>query len=92
MDLGKYGNLLDVVIDVRTPDEFMGGHVAESINIPLNELSLWIEELKKLKHITLCCASGARSARASEFLKQFGINCINGGSWLSVNNNRNYKN
>ena len=27
-----------VIVDVRTPGEFMGGHVAGSINIPLNEI------------------------------------------------------
>ena len=26
------------IVDVRTREEFMGGHVATSINIPLNEM------------------------------------------------------
>ena len=26
------------IVDVRTPDEFRGGHVVDSINIPLQEL------------------------------------------------------
>ena len=78
-----------VIVDVRTREEFMGGHVADSINIPLNEVPLRLEEFKTMGHIVLCCASGARSQQATNFLKQNGIDCINGGSWLSVNNLKN---
>ena len=36
------------VIDVRTPAEFMGGHVVGSINIPLQEILEHVEEIKKM--------------------------------------------
>jgi rhodanese-related sulfurtransferase len=74
-----------VIVDVRTREEFMGGHVAGSINIPLNEIPQHVEELKKMKSIVLCCASGGRSGQATTFLKQNGIECSNGGSWTDVN-------
>lgn len=74
------------ILDVRTPEEFMGGHVANSINIPLNEIVERTEEIKTLKQpITLCCASGGRSGQATVYLKGLGIDCENGGSWLDVN-------
>jgi phage shock protein E len=74
------------IVDVRTPAEFQGGHVAGSINIPVSELTQRIEELKTLKSpLVLCCASGGRSAMAAHLLKQQGITCYDGGSWLSVN-------
>jgi len=74
------------IIDVRTPGEFMGGHVAGSKNIPLNELPERIAEVKKLPQpITLCCASGMRSSQATRFLTEQGVKCINGGSWMDVN-------
>jgi len=76
------------VVDVRTPGEYMGGHVAGSINIPLNEIPDRIEDFKKLPQpIVLCCASGNRSGQATSFLKNHGIDCSNGGSWLDVNGN-----
>jgi len=76
------------IIDVRTPGEFMGGHVAGSINIPLQEIPDRVEEIKTLSQpIVLCCASGNRSGQATYFLKQHGIDCSNGGSWLEVNRN-----
>ena len=74
------------IIDVRTPGEFMGGHVAGSINIPLSDITTKLDEIKKMDQpIILCCASGGRSGQATMFLKQNGVNCSNGGSWLDVN-------
>jgi rhodanese-related sulfurtransferase len=74
------------IVDVRTPVEFMGGNVAGSINIPLQEIQQRLEEVKNLKQpLVLCCASGNRSGQATQFLTQQGIECCNGGSWLDVN-------
>jgi phage shock protein E len=73
------------VVDVRTPAEFMGGHVKGSVNIPLQELPARLEELKKMNNIVLCCASGNRSGQATAYLKQHGIDCENAGSWMEVN-------
>ena len=36
------------IIDVRTPMEYMGGHVADSVNIPLMELPYRMDEIKNL--------------------------------------------
>ncbi len=74
------------IVDVRTHEEFMGGHVADSINIPLGEIQERMEELMNLKApLILCCASGNRSGQAQHYLSQKGIDCYNGGSWLDVN-------
>lgn len=74
------------IVDVRTTAEFRGGHVAKSINIPVQEITARIEEIKELKQpLILCCASGGRSGQATQFLTQLGIECYNGGSWLDVN-------
>jgi hypothetical protein len=74
------------IIDVRTPGEFMGGHVVGSINIPLQEIQNCTNEIKELNQpIVLCCASGMRSGQATVYLRSVGIDCENGGSWLDVN-------
>lgn len=74
------------IVDVRSYGEFMGGNVAGSINIPLNEIPERIEEIKDLKTpLILCCASGNRSGQAQRFLSQHGVESYNGGSWLDVN-------
>lgn len=74
------------IIDVRTRAEFQGGHVAGSLNIPLQEIGQHINEIREMQQpIILCCASGGRSGQAAHYLQQAGIACENGGSWLDVN-------
>ncbi|MCO5259082.1 MAG: rhodanese-like domain-containing protein [Crocinitomicaceae bacterium] len=74
------------IIDVRTREEYMGGNVAGSVNIPLNEFVDRIDEIKQMPQpIVLCCMSGARSGQATDYLKSLGIECDNGGCWLDVN-------
>jgi phage shock protein E len=75
------------IVDVRTPAEFAGGHVAGSINIPLQELVANVERIKALEApLVLCCASGNRSGQAEHYLKSLGMNDVhNAGSWLDVN-------
>jgi rhodanese-related sulfurtransferase len=74
------------VVDVRSRGEFAGGHVADSINIPLNEVVERIEDLKNLQQpFVLCCMSGARSGQAAAYLNAQGIKCENGGGWMEVN-------
>ena len=73
------------VVDVRTPAEYAEGHVEDSINIPLNELSNYTEEFGKMKGIIVCCASGIRSNKAANLLKTHGIECLDGGSWMNLN-------
>jgi rhodanese-related sulfurtransferase len=74
------------IIDVRTPAEFSGGHVAGSINIPLQEIGNRIEEVKAMPQpILFCCASGMRSGQATNYFKSIGVDCENGGGWMEVN-------
>jgi rhodanese-related sulfurtransferase len=74
------------IVDVRTIEEFRGGHVAGSINIPLQEVLARVEEIKALPQpIIFCCASGGRSGQATQYFKSLGLDCENGGSWLDVN-------
>ena len=74
------------VLDVRTYAEFQGGNVANSINIPLQEITHRMDEVAELKTpLILCCASGNRSGIAHQILSKAGIECYNGGSWLDVN-------
>ena len=58
------------IVDVRTPGEFIGGHVAGSINIPLSDVPARLDEFRKMENIVLCCASGGRSGQVTMFLQQ----------------------
>ncbi|MDB9791191.1 rhodanese-like domain-containing protein [Bacteroidia bacterium] len=74
------------IIDLRTAEEFKGGNVPNSINIPLNEVPQRIDDFEDIDDpIILCCLSGGRSGQATGFLQAQGIECYNGGGWMDVN-------
>ncbi len=74
------------IIDVRSYAEYLGAHVASSINIPIQEIPNRLDEIRQFAQpIILCCASGIRSAQAAWFLQNQGIECSDGGSWMDVN-------
>lgn len=73
------------IIDVRTTEEFLGGHVKGSINIPMQEIPQHLEDLKMYQHPIFCCASGGRSQQVVNYLKAQGFECENGGGWVEVN-------
>ncbi|UKN01862.1 rhodanese-like domain-containing protein [Paracrocinitomix mangrovi] len=75
-----------VIIDVRTPGEFQGGHVKGAKNIPLQEIQKRENEIMNIgKPVVFCCASGGRSGQATSYFKSKGLNCENGGGWMQVN-------
>lgn len=77
-----------IIIDVRTKEEFMHGHVDGSVNIPLQEIAARESEITSInKPIVFCCASGNRSGHATAYFQSKGITCENGGSWLEVQSN-----
>ncbi|NRR90344.1 rhodanese-like domain-containing protein [Winogradskyella undariae] len=74
-----------VILDVRTPSEYQGGHIKNAIHIPVQELGNRINEIKRLnKPVIAHCASGMRSANAASILKSNGIDAINGGGMASL--------
>ncbi len=79
-----------LIIDVRTPQEFLGGAYPGAINISLDELPSRINELGDFdREITLYCASGARSAYALRVLQHMGYkNAKNGGGIMQMMMNR----
>lgn len=63
-----------VILDVRTEEEFVTGHIINAINIPIDELEYRLEELKSVnKKILVYCKSGARSIFACEILDNAGF-------------------
>lgn len=64
-----------LVLDVRDPAAFAGGHLREARNIPLKELSDRTGDLSKhkAKPIIAVCQSGNQSARAAAQLRKAGF-------------------
>lgn len=71
-----------IIIDVREPEEYAGGHVSGAINVPPSELMAGPEQLANVQkdaELVLYCRSGSRSAVAKNILTNLGFtNIING--------------
>jgi rhodanese-related sulfurtransferase len=61
------------VIDVRTPGEYVGGHVPGAANIPHMSVLARSNELAKDKELVFICQVGQRSALAAEFAASAGF-------------------
>ena len=71
-----------VIVDVRTVEEFEEGHIPQSINIPLTEITAAAERLERYDSVILICRSGNRSGQAKTILEEIGLtNVYNGGGW-----------
>lgn len=71
-----------LIIDVREPDEYAGGHVKDSINLPPHKLMDNPAELADVSRDTpliVYCRSGSRSNVASNILSQHGFTDITNG-------------
>ena len=62
-----------VAVDVREPFEWQAGHIDGALHIPLGELANRLDELPRDADIVLYCASGSRSARALDMLRDAGF-------------------
>ena len=66
-----------ILLDTRTPFEYMRGHAEDFINIPLDDLRERLDELDKTKQIYVMCQSGLRSYLATRILMQNGFDAYN---------------
>jgi phage shock protein E len=73
------------IVDVRTPGEFGLGHLAGSVNIPLDQFQARLGEIDPARAVLLCCASGVRSGMAKTILERAGHEQVhNAGPWTRL--------
>jgi phage shock protein E len=65
-----------LLVDVRTPEEYASGHIAGSVNIPLQELQSRMSEIPSNQAVVLYCRSGNRSGQAATLLRDAGYTQI----------------
>jgi phage shock protein E len=66
------------ILDVRTPEEFKGGHLKGAVLIPVSEINQRVGEISSLKdsNLLVYCHSGGRSSSASQILRAQGFTKI----------------
>lgn len=65
----------EIILDVRTPEEFAGGHLTDAVNIDRNssDFSNKVAGLDKSKPVFVYCLSGGRSSSAAGYLRADGF-------------------
>lgn len=80
------------VLDVRTPDEYAGGHLPQATNMPIQSFDVAaVDKLvggDKSKPVVVYCAKGGRAQQAKEKLEAAGYtHVVNGGGFDDLSSN-----
>ena len=65
------------LIDVREPDEYAQGHIAQAQLLPLGNLPTMVNSLNKTSTLYMICRSGRRSQIAVDYLAEQGFHAVN---------------
>lgn len=86
MDIPHDPNLK--VVDVRRETEFADGHLADALNLPLNEMTDVAElaQFEEKENLYIHCAGGYRSVIAASLLKRQGVHNLRNvtGGWSRI--------
>jgi rhodanese-related sulfurtransferase len=66
-----------LVLDVREDEEWAAGHVEGSTHVPLMELGDRLADLPLAEQTLVVCRSGHRSAHATAYLRELGVEAVN---------------
>ena len=68
----------NVVLDVRTPEEFAKGHIPGAVNVDFNapDFQKKVAELDKGKTYLVHCAAGVRSAKACTIMDKIAFTSV----------------
>ena len=82
-----------LILDVRSPEEYKEGHIPGAINIPHDQIIARLAEIRshKNKEVVLYCRSGRRVVIAADILRSAGFNKLlhldgDMGGWQSNRN------
>tara|TARA_B100001971_G_scaffold52250_1_gene47359 strand:+ start:529 stop:846 length:318 start_codon:yes stop_codon:yes gene_type:complete len=80
----------DLILDVRTPEEFQTGHIQGAQNTPHEEVVSIAGNLKQFKTVYVHCKMGGRAKVAAQALQASGLNnivCVGDGGmarWVEM--------
>ncbi|HPH84646.1 MAG TPA: rhodanese-like domain-containing protein [Ferruginibacter sp.] len=86
MDIPHDPNLL--VVDVRRETEFADGHLADAVNLPLDEMTdlVQLAQFEENQNLYVHCAGGYRSVIAASLFKKHGYHNLRNvlGGWAKI--------
>ena len=77
LDQARHGGA--VVLDVRQPEEWDAGHLADSVHVPMHAVPAWVDARAgdDDRPVVVVCRSGHRSAHVTIWLLQQGVTASN---------------
>ena len=66
-----------LLIDVREPDEWQAGHVAQAWLLSMSQVARHRDDFPHDRRIVVMCRSGGRSAAVAEALRAWGLDAVN---------------
>lgn len=70
--------MINIIIDIRSREKYLVGHINGAINIPYNELFINYDKyLNKTTRYLIYCESGNKSSDIVSYLNSHGYNCVN---------------
>ena len=83
LNLSKWASDIEdtsnIILDVRTPEEFNEGYIPNSINLNIYDASSFmskIQSFNKENNFYIYCKSGARSSQACQIMSQLGFSNV----------------
>jgi rhodanese-related sulfurtransferase len=78
-DLDQARNGGAVVLDVREPEEWDAGHLADSVHVPMHAVPAWVDVRggEDDRPVVVVCRSGHRSAHVTRWLLEQGVAATN---------------
>lgn len=73
----QYSETPHILIDIRSAQEFAGGHIEGAQNIPLSKLPKKLDKLSKDQPVVVVCRNGVRGREAVDMLQSAGFNASN---------------
>ncbi len=59
------------VVDIRNPDSFRQGHIPDSHNLPLPQLTQQVAEIADADHVVTVCPHGKASVKAARLIASY---------------------
>lgn len=72
----RLGKDASILIDVRETSEYAAGHAEKAESYPLSKLPELTSHLGRYSEIYVMCQTGGRSALATKYLRNLGMNAI----------------
>jgi rhodanese-related sulfurtransferase len=68
-----------LILDVREPEEWDAGHLADSLHVPMHAVPAWLDSraADDNRDVVVVCRSGHRSAHVTAWLVEQGVPAAN---------------